>query len=141
MVPPKKPEWFQLTDGEAHNQPNRRKRFIKIVALTAPLVIVAGGVIVAQTGESGPADAVSQTPAPVKVVSNQTSNPEPAATSNATVTPVQAKPTQTSNFVKKPAIANPPTGRGGEDEFGEHEGREHEGREHRGGDEGEWEDD
>ena len=84
MVPPKKPEWFQLTDGEAHNQPNRRKRFIKIVALTAPLVIVAGGVIVAQTGESGPADAVSQTPAPVKVVASQTSNPEPAATSNAT---------------------------------------------------------
>ena len=37
MVPPKKPEWFQLTDGEAHNQPNRRKRFIKIAALTAPL--------------------------------------------------------------------------------------------------------
>ena len=104
MVPPKEPEWFQLTDGEAHNQPNRRKRFIKIAALTAPLVIVAGGVIVAQTGESGPADAVSQTPAPVKVVASQTSNPEPAATSNATVTPVQAKPTQTiftrANFMR-----------------------------------------
>lgn len=131
MVPPKKPEWFQLTEGEGYNRPARRKRFIKIAALTAPLVIVAGGVLVAQTGESGPADAISQTPAPVKIVSSESAKPAPTTV----VAQVKSTPAQPSTFVKKPAIANPPSGRGGDDEFGEHEGREH-----RGG-EGEWEDD
>lgn len=108
MVPPKKPEWFQLTEGEGHNRPIRRRRFIKIAALTAPLVIVAGGALVAQTGDSGPTNAVLQTPTPAisKVISNEVSP-----------NPVKATPAQTTNFVKKSAIANPPTKRGDEGEW------------------------
>ena len=136
MVPPKKPDWFELTDGEGHNRPNRRKKFVKVAALTAPLVIVAAGVVLAQTGESGSADAVSNSPAPV--VATETVTPTtPDAAAPVAKAPAVA-PAKSSTFVKKPAIANPPTRRGGDDddEWGEHDGRER----HHDDDEGEWED-
>lgn len=133
MVPPKKPEWFELTDGEGRPRPNRRKKIFKIAALSAPLVIVAAGVVVAQTSESGSADAVTATPT---AAVTQTVDPTPEPTTASTPA---AAPAKTSTFVKKPAIANPPTRRGGDDdEFGEHEGREHHGDDH---EDREWDDD
>ena len=123
MMAPKKPEWFQLTEGEGRRVPGRRKRIIKVAALTAPLVIVAAGVVVAQTGESGSADAVTSTPTALATV-----DPTPIAETVPAAPTTPKVASSKSNFVKKPSIANPPTRRGGDDdEFGEHEGREHRG--------------
>lgn len=127
MVPPKKPEWFEMTEGEKRPAPARAKKVIKVVALTAPLLIVAAGVVIAQSGESGPADAVNATPT---VAATVTSDPTPIQSNNQQPAPSKSAAPKVNSgggtkFVPKPSIA-PPTGRGGDDdgEWGEHEGRE-----------------
>lgn len=124
MVPPKKPEWFEMTEGENNPRPNRGKKVLKVVALTAPLLIVAGGIVVAQTGNSGPADAVNA--GPTETIAPAEPAPSVAPSQPA---PTVANPNTKSNFVKKPSIANPPRGRGDDDGEREHEGREHHGEE------------
>lgn len=57
---PKKPEWFELTDGDRFKKPSRKRKLIKVIALTTPMLLVVAGVVIAQTGKSAPANSVTQ---------------------------------------------------------------------------------
>lgn len=107
MTPPKKPDWMEIADGD--NQPPvkvSKKRRPALFAITA-LLVTLGGVVVAQTHEESPASADEM------VI--------PQSSQSATTVAPAINPTPQS----APAIATPPTMKGGDgEEFGDHEGRE-----------------
>ena len=106
MTPPKKPDWMEIADGD-YQVPEKisKKRRPLLFAMTA-LLVITGGVVVAQTHEEFPASAE-------ELVTPQSSQ------SATQVTPA-INPSQPAN----PAISSPPSMKGGDDdEFGEHEGR------------------
>ena len=117
MTPPKKPDWMEIADGD-NQEPAivAKKRRPVAIAMTA-LLVTLGGVVVAQTHEESPASAD-------EMVIPQSS--QSATTATQAINP--AAPSQSASQSAKqsaPAIATPPTMKGGDDdERGEHEGRE-----------------
>jgi hypothetical protein len=55
MTPMSKPEWFQMAEADGPKPVRAIKRGTRIVALTAPLILVGVGFVVAQTNDGGPA--------------------------------------------------------------------------------------
>ena len=91
MTPPKKPEWFELTEGDAVKPRTSVKRSARGVLLALPLLLIGVGVVVAQTADDSPAVAES-----VNVAS--------------------AAPQVSAAITTAPAIATPPTGGGDDDD-------------------------
>jgi hypothetical protein len=88
MTPPKKPEWFELTEGDAVKPRTSVKRSARGVLLALPLLFIGVGVVVAQGTDESPAIAESST------------------------TLASAAPQLSTT----PAIATPPTGGGDDDD-------------------------
>jgi len=106
MTPPKKPDWMEIADGD-YQVPEKisKKRRPLLFAMTA-LLVITGGVVVAQTHEESPASAE-------ELVTPQSSQ-------SATQVAPAIDPSQPANS----AITTPPSMKGGDDdEFGENEGR------------------
>jgi hypothetical protein len=61
MTPPKKPEWFELTEGDAGKPRTSVKRSARGVLLALPLLLIGVGVVVAQGTDESPAAAESST--------------------------------------------------------------------------------
>ena len=61
MTPPKKPEWFELTEGDAVKPRTSVKRSARGVLLALPLLLIGVGVVVAQGTDESPAAAESIT--------------------------------------------------------------------------------
>jgi hypothetical protein len=61
MTPPKKPEWFELTEGDAVKPHTSVKRSARGVLLALPLLLIGVGVVVAQGTDESPAAAESST--------------------------------------------------------------------------------
>jgi hypothetical protein len=91
MTPPKKPEWFELTEGDAVKPRTSVKRNARGVLLALPLLLIGAGVVVAQGTDESPAVAES-------------------------ITTLASAAPQLSTT---PAIATPPTG--GDDDYEDEE--------------------
>jgi hypothetical protein len=61
MTPPKKPEWFELTESDAVKPRASVKRSARGVLLALPLLLIGVGVVVAQGTDESPAAAESIT--------------------------------------------------------------------------------
>jgi hypothetical protein len=92
MTPPKKPEWFELTEGDAVKPRTSVKRSARGVLLALPLLLIGVGVVVAQGTDESPAAAESVT------------------------TLASAAPQASAAITTAPAIATPPTGGGDNDD-------------------------
>ena len=65
------PEWFELTaDDQGPKQP-KRKRFLKIALITAPLILVGGAVVAATHHDDAPAAQDNFTLGPTSAGSEQ----------------------------------------------------------------------
>ena len=96
MTPPKKPEWFELTESDGVKPRASVKRSARGVLLALPLLLIGVGVVVAQGTDESPATA------------------EPATTL------ASAAPSMSANVaLANPSIAIPPTG--GEDDDDDYE--------------------
>lgn len=131
-----KPEWFQLTDGDQKPEPEAKrasKRFVKIAAFTAPLLLVGGAMVFADGEESddrpninttlssgtGTTASVSSDEHPTESApAVQISNPKTAAVN----APSAASPSSIAS--KGPGI-QAPSGQGGDDHDGFSGEREH----------------
>ena len=108
MDPMNKPEWFQLAESDGGLPRRNVKRGFRALALSIPLMSIGIGVVLAQTSNESPASAETTSVAAAQLPLASTSPVAPnvvASTTNST------KAVQTI----QPAIANPPTG-GGDDE-------------------------
>ena len=61
MTPPKKPEWFELTESDGVKPRASVKRSARGVLLALPLLLIGVGVVVAQGTDESPAVAESIT--------------------------------------------------------------------------------
>jgi hypothetical protein len=61
MTPPKKPDWFELTESDAVKPRTSVKRSVRGVLLALPLLLIGVGVVVAQGTDESPAVAESIT--------------------------------------------------------------------------------
>ena len=96
MTPPKKPEWFELTESDGVKPRASVKRSARGALLALPLLLIGVGVVVAQGTDESPAIA------------------EPVTTL------ASAAPSMSANVaLVNPSIAVPPTG--GEDDDDEYE--------------------
>ena len=133
MTPPKKPDWMEIADGDDHAPAAVVKKRRPLVIAVSAFLLTVGGVVIAQSHEDSPASAN-------EIIAPQSSQ---SATS---VTPT-IDPTSPNNSAKPsaPAIAAPPTMKGGDDDgdhgfwkrdhdgdrgFGEHEDRDGDFEEH-----------
>ena len=96
MTPPKKPEWFELTESDGVKPRASVKRSARGVLLALPLLLIGVGVVVAQGTDESPAVAESIT------------------------TVASAAPQASAAITPAPAIATPPTG-GGDDNDDDYE--------------------
>jgi len=101
MTPPKKPEWFELTESDGVKPRASVKRSARGVLLALPLLLIGVGVVVAQGTDESPAVAESIT------------------------TVASAAPQASAAITPAPAIATPPTG-GGDDDDDDYEDDEDE---------------
>jgi len=92
MTPPKKPEWFELTESDGVKPRASVKRSARGVLLALPLLLIGVGVVVAQGTDESPAVAESIT------------------------TVASAAPQASAAITPAPAIATPPTGGGDDDD-------------------------
>ena len=92
MTPPKKPEWFELTESDGVKPRASVKRSARGVLLALPLLLIGVGVVVAQGTDESPAVAESIT------------------------TVASAAPQAGAAITPAPAIATPPTGGGDDDD-------------------------
>ena len=92
MTPPKKPEWFELTESDGVKPRASVKRSARGVLLALPLLLIGVGVVVAQGTDESPAVAESIT------------------------TVASAAPQVSAAITTAPAIATPPTGGGDDDD-------------------------
>ena len=92
MTPPKKPEWFELTESDDVKPRASVKRSARGVLLALPLLLIGVGVVVAQGTDESPAVAESIT------------------------TVASAAPQASAAITPAPAIASPPTGGGDDDD-------------------------
>ena len=99
MTPPKKPEWFELTESDGVKPRASVKRSARGVLLALPLLLIGVGVVVAQGTDESPAVAESIT------------------------TVASAAPQASAAITPAPAIATPPTG-GGDDDNDDYEDEE-----------------
>ena len=154
MTPPKKPEWFEITDKDNAASVRRVSKALPAIALGSALLIIGAGVVFAQSQDQAPATAVEAVVASAQPVTE--SAPEASAPVSA---PVSASPsirvqnvttqsettqTEVAPVPTKAAVVTPkapgltlPSGRGGDDEgeggeHGDHAPRTH-GGEHEGG--------
>ena len=140
-----KPEWFQMADADASPRHNLRRR-VRILALSAPLVMISAGLVYAQTQNEAPATA-TETVAPANVESPQTTNVQPTQNSTQSNTAptksVAAKTVSTIHSTAKiskasetsaatpspvltpPSIQKPTSGGGNDDGVEGQEGGEH----------------
>ncbi len=109
MTPPKKPEWFELTESDGVKPRASVKRSARGVLLALPLLLIGVGVVVAQGTDESPAVAES-------ITTVASAAPEINAAPAAAVKSSLAS-------VSKPAIATPPTG-GGDDDDDDYEDEE-----------------
>jgi hypothetical protein len=104
MTPPKKPEWFELTESDGVKPRASVKRSARGVLLALPLLLIGVGVVVAQGTDESPAIA------------------EPVTTL------ASAVPSMSANVaLVNPSIAIPPTGGGDDDDDEEGEDDDEEG--------------
>ena len=92
MTPPKKPEWFELTESDGGKARTSVKRNARGVLLALPLLLIGAGVVVAQGTDESPAIAETVT------------------------TLASAAPQASAAITTAPAIATPPTGGGDDDD-------------------------
>jgi hypothetical protein len=104
MTPPKKPEWFELTEGDGVKPRASVKRSVRGVLLALPILLIGVGVVVAQGTDESPASA------------------ETVTTVASAVPEVKAVPNVAS---AKPSIATPPTLTNDDDEDEEGDDRNH----------------
>jgi hypothetical protein len=108
-----KPEWFELVERDGGLPRHTAKRGFRAVALSIPLMAIGIGVVLAQTSNEAPAIAettsVAATQSPI------------ASTSTPTLVTAPSQSTKAVQSIQ-PAIAQPPTG-GGDDE-NENEGED-----------------
>ena len=102
MTPPKKPEWFELTESDAVKPRASVKRSARGVLLALPLLLIGVGVVVAQGTDESPVAAESNTTV-------ASAAPEINAAPSAAVKSSIASLTN-------PSIAIPPTGGGDDDD-------------------------
>ena len=102
MTPPKKPEWFELTESDGVKPRASVKRSARGVLLALPLLLIGVGVVVAQGTDESPAVAESIT------------------------TVASAAPQASAAITPAPAIATPPTGGGDDDDYEDEEDDEDE---------------
>ena len=102
MTPPKKPEWFELTESDGVKPRASVKRSARGVLLALPLLLIGVGVVVAQGTDESPAVAES-------ITTVASAAPEINAAPAVAVKSSLAS-------VTKPAIATPPTGGGDDDD-------------------------
>ena len=103
MTPPKKPEWFELTQTDGLNPRTSVKTSARGVLLALPLMLIGAGVVIAQTADESPALAES-----VTIVASAAPQVNDA--------PGTAAIKSSSVKQKQPAIATPPTGGGDDDD-------------------------
>ena len=137
---PKKPEWFELTDGDAPSaQVTKVNKKLPLAAVLITGAVIATGAFFANASES---DANAEQSVLAQTIPS-TSAGSSAATSTTSSSPSTSQ--STSNPAQSPAIQNPNQGgvpapvMGGGDDDGDHErgegrerGGDHEGREHEG---------
>jgi hypothetical protein len=111
MTPPKKPEWFELTESDGVKPRASVKRSARGVLLALPLLLIGVGVVVAQGTDKSPALAES-------ITTVASAAPEINAAPAAVVKSSLAS-------VTKPAIATAPTG-GGDDDDDDYEDEDEE---------------
>ena len=102
MTPPKKPEWFELTESDGVKPRASVKRSARGVLLALPLMLIGVGVVVAQGTDESPAAAES-------ITTLASTAPEVNAAPSAAVKSSLASLTN-------PSIAIPPTGGGDDDD-------------------------
>lgn len=105
----RKPEWFQLIEGDEIKPHHQVKRTLRVMALAAPLFVLGTGFVIAQT-QDGPAASVSET---VSIASVQPTTTQGAESAPSDLSQPAAL---TASSIK------PPTG--GEEEEDEDEGDE-----------------
>jgi len=105
MTPPKKPEWFELTESDRVKPRTSVKRSARGVLLALPLLLIGVGVVVAQSTDESPAAAES-------ITTLASAAPEINAAPSAAVKSSLASLTN-------PSIAIPPTGGGDDDDYEE----------------------
>ncbi|MEI6811758.1 MAG: hypothetical protein WCK72_03125 [Actinomycetes bacterium] len=125
MTPMKKPEWFQM--AEADEAPLRSmKQRTRIGLLVAPLLIVSGGFVFAQSQDGPPATAdmtvtSAQSQSPVSAPSSQSPSTSAAVSATPTkasvqqVTATTPSNTVSSNSNNTPPIAKPTAPQGDDD--------------------------
>jgi hypothetical protein len=92
-----KPEWFQLTDGDQKPEPEARrasKRFVKIAAFTAPLLLVGGAMVFADghdEEEQPNIDTTISTSTSTSTVSDATTNSNAVASKSTFANPSASK--------------------------------------------------
>lgn len=111
MTPPKKPEWFELTESDGVKPRASVKRSARGVLLALPLMLIGVGVVVAQGTDESPATTES-------ITTLASTAPEVNAAPSAAVKSSLASLTN-------PSIAIPPTG-GGDDDYEEEDDDEDE---------------
>ena len=103
MTPPKKPEWFELTESDAVKPRTSVKRSSRGVLLAVPLLLIGVGVVVAQGTDESPASAETVT------------------------TIASAAPSMSPDVaLAKPSIATPPTGGENDDDYEDEDENEEE---------------
>jgi hypothetical protein len=111
MTPPKKPEWFELTQADGVNPRTSVKTSARGVLLALPLMLIGAGVVIAQTADESPALAESVTTV-ASAAPQVNGAPGTAAIKSSSVKQIQ------------PAIATPPTGGGDDDDYEEEDDEE-----------------
>lgn len=132
-----KPEWFEMTEGDQMPEPIRTsasKRFIKVAAFTAPLLLVGGAMVFADGHEEDERPNIDTT------ISTSTTATQSSTNSAGEVNPEIKVANNSAKPVNAPAIApkspglSAPSAKDDDDHEGFGEEREHndgEEREHR----------
>jgi hypothetical protein len=102
MTPPKKPEWFELTESDGVKPRASVKRSARGVLLALPLLLIGVGVVVAQGTDESPAVAES-------ITTGASAAPEINAA------PAAAVKSSLASLIN-PSIATPPPGGGDDDD-------------------------
>jgi hypothetical protein len=81
MTPPKKPEWFELTESDGVKPRPVLKSGFRTLALSIPLLAIGVGVVAAQTSNESPASVETATVAIASAAPSVTQSVTPALTS------------------------------------------------------------
>ena len=129
---PKKPDWFELTDGE--NSPaNVRKinKKLPFAALVATGAIIVGGSLFANANDESSAVAETPTSSQSTVAGNPTASQSAIANTSPNISSSPSKSASGVNSLPVPSVSNVPQ-RGDGDHEGRERGEHHEGEHHDG---------